>query len=132
MTTARAAKEAGFALAALLFDDRGLTHVRAALTAELERAARTRLTPREPGSASDKAALIAELLSAVRPALTSLPRSVPPRLSALLASKLPRALGRELVAAIPPAGPDFTPAPELLPRLLRIARQRLERERGTP
>ncbi len=131
MATWSAAKEAGFALAALLCDDRALAHSAPALPAEVAARARARLLPSD--STRAPAGLIAELLTEVRPPLTSWPRGLPPRLGALLASKLPRPLARELVAAAPHARGDYAPPADLLPLLFRIARSaRATDARGGP
>jgi class 3 adenylate cyclase len=122
-------KQAGFSLAALLADDRALTRVRehvpsAVLCAALERC--------DARSEPDRARLVAHLLSLVRPALTRLPASVPPGLSAALASKLPRELARAAIEAAPMVRSGYAPAPDLLPRLLRIARRSIDLEDQSP
>jgi len=124
-------KRAGFALAALLNDDRSLSRVRAHV-AEAEAArAETLLDPR---SEPDKTRLVTHLLSLVRPALTQLPKALPVRLTAVLASKLPRSRAAdpsrgERGASIARNTRDgYAPAPDLLPRLLRIARRSIDEE----
>jgi hypothetical protein len=119
MSTRDAQMQAGFALAALLCNDRNLTHVRGAVSSELENAARAMLAhdPSEP-----RAERVRRLLEAVVPRLSNAITPLPPRLLALIASKLPRELARRQRWPLPRSG--FTPSPDLIARLLRIARQR--------
>jgi hypothetical protein len=126
------AKRAGFALAAVLANDRALLAVRSQLEPH-QLAPIAALCARD-----DKPALIASLLHAVRPQLSDtahLQEALPPRLCAMLAQKLPRAAARALSASAPLARPSFAPAADLLPRLLRIARRSIASEveaRGAP
>jgi len=118
-------KRAGFALAALLADDRELRHVVSAISPDLARATRALF---EQPSLRDKTRLVAHLLSLVRPPLTRLPRELPARVAAAIAGKLPRSLARSVVAGAPLARAGFQLAPDLLPRLLRIARRSIDGE----
>jgi hypothetical protein len=118
-------KQAGFALAALLVGDRELHHVSPAVSTTVLVQARSLL---EETSVRDKTRLVAHLLSFVRPPLTTLDDALPVRLGAAIASKLPRTLARQLVAAAPLARAGFQVEPDLLPRLLRIARRSIDRE----
>jgi hypothetical protein len=118
-------KRAGFALAALLADDRELGHVASAISPDLGREASVLL---EQPSLRDKTRLVAHLLSFVRPPLTRLAVDLPTRLGAAIASKLPHALARSVIAAAPLARPGFQLEPDLLPRLLRIARRSIDGE----
>jgi len=119
------AKRAGFALAALLADDRELLHVAPAISPDMAREARALF---EQPSLRDKTRLVAHLLSFVRPPLTALADQLPARLGAAIANKLPRSLARTLLAEAPLARPGFQLAPDLLPRLLRIARRSIDVE----
>lgn len=115
-------KQAGLALAALLAHDRALEHVRRALRP----ADADAVTQLLDAPASSREARVAELLTAIRPPLAGLPGGVPPRLGGLLAARLPRPLGRAVLAEAPPPRPGFVADPALTPRLLRIVRRLAE------
>lgn len=112
-------KRAGFALAALLADDRELTQVRGrlpdpeltALRAQLDRAAQP-----------SRSLLIAELISAVRPPLGRASLSLPLSLVLLLAPYLPRGLLRRRLRDAPPDALGRVQPEELRLRMLRLAR----------
>jgi hypothetical protein len=116
-------KLAGFALAALLADDRALEHVERALPPGLSAAVRAQLALAVP----DKALVVAQLLGRTRPALPSLP-PLPPRAVALLAPRLPQ----RPRSALAPAYAGYVPPPGLLPLLLRIARAERAARTGSP
>lgn len=116
-------KRAGFALAALLADDRELGHVSRAVSPAVIEHTRTLF---EQHSVRDKTPLIAHLLSLVRPPLTAVDRALPVRLSVAIVGKLPRTLARTLIAAAPLTRAGFQVEPDLLPRLLRIARRSID------
>jgi len=118
-------KRAGFALAALLAGDRELGHVAPAISPELARDAALLF---EQPSLRDKSRLVAHLLSFVRPPLTRLADDLPARLAAAIASKLPRSLARTVIAGAPLARAGFQLEPDLLPRLLRLARRSIDGE----
>ncbi|MDB4985994.1 MAG: hypothetical protein JWN04_1172 [Myxococcaceae bacterium] len=113
------AKSSGFVLAAVLAGDRELALVQAHLHPD-------ELVRLRAGSAQregDRAALIARLLTYVRPPLTQLPAELPARLRALLARRLPAPEARKLLAGAPRMRAGFEPETELGPRLLRIGRR---------
>jgi hypothetical protein len=110
------AQEAGFALAALLAGDRALTQVEAGLDAETLAPLRRALSSDEP-----KAQVLAGLLELVRPPLHTVD-GLSPRMVALLAPRLPRALARESAPRATAARPSFSPTKELGAVVLRSAR----------
>lgn len=130
MRTWSPAKQAGFALAALVCDDRELTHAAAALGGSTPAEVRAWLLPSDVQG--QRAQRIARILSLLRPALSHLPTHLPPRALALLAPKLPRPLAREALCAAPRAEPGYEAPSDLLPRLLRIARMQGEPTRAWP
>lgn len=125
MTEWSASKQAGFALAALLAGDRELEHVASAVSPAIVRETRLRL---EGARSGDKARVVAHLLSFVRPPLTGFERALPPVLVAAIASLLPRAVARATLGAAPAVLSGFAPSPDLLPRLMRIARRSIAEE----
>src|SRR5690606_18094422 len=102
------AMRTGFALAALLSDDRELTLVHGAVSAELAAGVHAVLAR---AAALPRAERIAGLLDAVRPPLTRLPSSLSARMPALRASKLPRELARRARHDAPPVRAGYAPAP---------------------
>jgi hypothetical protein len=122
-------KRAGFALAALLADDRELGHVsRTVSPAVIEH---TRALFELP-SVRDKTRLVAHLLSLVRPPLTAVDSALPVRLAVAIVGKLPRTVARTLISAAPRLRTGFQVEPDLLPRLLRIARRSIDDSRVRP
>jgi len=109
-------QQAGFALAALLANDRSLSEVEDTLDPSTLAALRARLAPDEP-----RARQLARLLECVRPPLLSL-AGLSPRMVALLAPRLPRTLARAYAAHAGAARPGFSPPADLFALLLRIAR----------
>ncbi|MEY4515550.1 MAG: hypothetical protein RLZZ450_7672 [Pseudomonadota bacterium] len=122
-------KQAGFALAALLASDRELGDVRHAVSPAVIEHTRSLL---EEPSVRDKTRLVAHLLSFVRPPLTALGSTLPVRLAVALAGKLPQNLARSLLATAPVARTGFQVEPDLLPRLLRIARRSIDDSLARP
>ena len=116
-------KLAGFALAALLADDRALEHVERAIPPALATAVRAQLSRSGP----NQGRVIAQLLERTRPALHALP-PLPPRAAALLAPRL----SQRPASALAPAYPGYAPPPDLLPLLLRIARAEQAARSGAP
>lgn len=116
-------KLAGFALAALLADDRALQHVERAIPPSLAAEARAQLAL----MGTRKERVVAQLLERVRPALRSLP-PLPPRAAALLAARLPHRPRGTLA----PAYAGYVPPADLLPLLLRIARAEQAAHPGAP
>ena len=117
-TFATSATDAGFALAALLADDRELAQVQGRL--EPEHLARIRTLTASPQLT--RPVLIAQLLAHLRPRLSELAPTLPVRLRALLAAQLPHEERRDVLLGAPLARPGFEPEPELVSRLVRIAR----------
>ena len=126
------AKDAGFALAAVLADDRELARIEGHVESGVH--ARIRALATSPQLA--KPVLIAQLLALLRPPLAVLSPLLPVRLRALLAPQLPRSEGRSVLAGAPLTRAGFEPERELLARLARIARfsspeaERARREAG--
>jgi hypothetical protein len=128
------AKQAGFALAAILAGDRELVAVSAALVAPAQ--------PGDPGllpalqarcrglagagshagasQATERVRALRELAERVRPALVHA-AALPPRGRALVADRVARELGRSYVHAAAPARPGFEPEPQLLSWLTALA-----------
>jgi hypothetical protein len=111
-------KRAGFALAALLSDDRELKRVAPAL----EPALREQLAKQLAEASVRRADAIAEWLALLRPELDEGALALPPRLRALLAPLAKPPLRGALAAGRPPARAHFTADRGLLDALLRIAR----------
>jgi hypothetical protein len=121
---------AGFALAALLLDDRALAQVESALPPELLPALRAELA-RTDGH--DRG--VADLLRILQPELTlDGLRPLPPRFHALLARLLPPSARKALLADAPASSgtradrrpstrPDFVVDEHLLRALVRLARR---------
>lgn len=101
----------GFALAALLANDRELAAVRGAIPPALASEIVVRLT-------GDKTKLLRELLERVRPPLATLSEQLPSRAAGLLA---PHLLRRARVPVSPPR-PGYVAPEGLVPVLLRLAR----------
>lgn len=111
-------KRAGFALAALLSDDRELKLAGPGL----ERGLREVLVRELEQVGSRRAEAIAEWLALLRPALDERALSLPARARALLAPLAAPPLRRALAAGRPPARAQFTADRALIEALLRIAR----------
>ena len=113
------AKTAGFALAALLADDRELTAVARQLSPELCALLTERMT-QIPAESREKARVLRELVAALRPPpeLSALPL----RARALLAPHLPRELGRMYVQGAPQARAGYEVDQGLLGELERLSR----------
>jgi hypothetical protein len=124
MTVLTAAQQDGFALAALLANDRSLQQVERALCDESAAQLRNRLAVLAAG---ERAQLVAQLLERVRPPLVELDRALPARLIALLAARLPRRSAALQQPARSSARAGFVLSPALLPLLLRLARAHAER-----
>jgi hypothetical protein len=111
MTLLTRAMQEGFALAALLANDRELARVRGAISPALASEVVARLT-------GDKTKLLRELLERVRPPLDLPPERLSPRAASLLSPHMARRTRAD--------GATFRPgyvAPEgLVPVLLRLAR----------
>lgn len=120
-------KRAGFALAALLADDRELGQVSRGVSPAVIEHTRTLL---ELPSVRDKSRLVAHLLSLVRPPLTEVGDALPVRLTVAIVGKLPRTLARTVAATAPLVRAGFQVEPDLLPRLLRIARRSIDHSRA--
>ena len=118
-----ASKQAGCALAALLAGDRDLSRVRGALEPQVAEAVADLVGPRTIARGERVAALLAR----VRPQLRTLPSSLPPRLVALLAPRLPRGVAQPLLASVPAMRATLVLDETLLPPLLRIARSEAAR-----
>lgn len=111
-------KCAGFALAALLSDDRELNLAGPAL----EPAPRSQLGQQLAQAGTRRTEAIAEWLALLRPELDESALALPARARALLAPLARPQLRRALLAACPPARAHFAPDRPLLDALLRIAR----------
>jgi hypothetical protein len=111
-------KCAGFALAALLSDDRELNLAGPAL----EPAQRAELARQLAHAGARRAEAIADWLALLRPELGESALALPPRARALLAPQAKPELRRALLASRPPARAHFAPDRPLLDALLRIAR----------
>lgn len=108
---------AGFALAALLADDRELAHVAGAVPDTLLPALRAQL-----GQASERE--VRALLRVLRPDLDhEVAQRLPARMRALLARRLPSAERQKLREGARESRPDFDLDDELQQLLLRIARR---------
>jgi hypothetical protein len=116
------AKEAGFALAAWLADDRNLSHVAAAL--EPAKLAALRAGRLLPGAdrAPNKVEAVQQLLRALRPALDERALGLAPRARTLLARLAPTALRKQLLEGSPAGRAHYHADAELLAVLLRAAR----------
>jgi hypothetical protein len=116
---------AGFALAALLSDDRDLAHVESAVPEHALPALQAQL-----GLAAERESGVRALLSVLRPELQA--RSVEPfspRMRGLLARLLPAPARRPLLADAPASRADFNVDEDLLAALTRIARCSAKREK---
>jgi hypothetical protein len=111
-------KCAGFALAALLSDDRELNLTGPAL----EPALRAELERQLAQASARRAEAIADWLALLRPEPGESALALPPRARALLAPLAKPELRRALLAGQPPARAHFAPDRALLDALLRIAR----------
>jgi len=118
-------KRAGFALAALLSDDRELKLAGPAL----EPALREALAQQLAQAGARRTDAIAEWLALLRPELDESALGLPPRARALLAPLAKPSLRRALATGRPPARPHFTADRSLLDALLRIARWNARGER---
>jgi hypothetical protein len=126
------AKEAGFALAAWLADDRDLVHVQAALdpaqlAAQRAHAASTNApAPANavPGTdaARHKAETVQRLLRVLRPPLDERALALPPRARTLLSRLAAPALRKRLLEGSAPARAHYQADEELLALLLRAVR----------
>jgi hypothetical protein len=122
--------KAGFALAALLLDDRALAQVETALPPEQLPALRAELALT---GGHDRG--VADLLRVLQPELTlEGARQLPPRMRALLARLLPPSVRKALLADTPASfgmradsrpspRPDFVLDQHLLRALVRLARR---------
>ncbi len=111
--------KAGFALAALLLDDRALAQVAPALAPELLSTLRAELT-----QTSGQDGGVATLLRVLQPELTLAGVSqLPPRMRSLVARLLPPSARKALLADAPSARPDFALDEQLLRVLGRLARR---------
>jgi hypothetical protein len=111
-------KRAGFALAALLSDDRELTGVAPALEPSL----RAQLAQQLAEASVRRADAIAQWLALLRPELGASALALPPRLRGLLAPLTKAPLRGALAAGRPAVRAHFTADSSLLDALLRIAR----------
>ena len=112
-------KRAGFAVAALLGDDRALKATGPALEPEL----RERLTADLAGVGDRKAEAIARWLTVLRPALDDTALTLPPRVRALLAPLSRSQLKQALLGGAPAQRSHYRADQELIAVLLRIARK---------
>ena len=119
MTLLTAEKVDGLALAALLADDRSLEKAADGLGAACAEALRRRLSAHAD---LPRAQVVTNLLERVRPALSSLPSSLPARMVAALAPRLPQQVLRNYPGDQLETRGGFRVAPELVPVLLRLAR----------
>ena len=119
MTLLTAEKLDGLALAALLADDRALEKAADGLGAAYVDALRGRLSAQ---ASLPRAQVVTGLLERVRPALSSLPSSLPPRIVAALAPWIPQQVLRTYAGEPVDLRAGFRLIPELVPVLLRLSR----------
>jgi hypothetical protein len=122
MTRARD-KQAGFALAAMLADDRKFEQVRPFVDASFVS------SDAAPSAPVDRRSRIAALLRDLRPALTERSAGLPARLAVLIAPQLPRSVAACVLRDAPAQRSGFMPAPTLVRCLARIARHAEEHTR---
>lgn len=124
---------AGFALTALLADDRSLEKVGDVLTSPLRAELLAFLALAGPsGSSGTKAHTIAEWLKRVRPPLDASACALPSRMRALLARTCSEPVRSALLADAAPARAGFAADEALLAVVVRIARSAARRAETTP
>lgn len=117
--------KAGFALAALLLDDRALAQVAPALPPEQLSALRAELSTRSQEGGQEGG--VAALLRVLQPELTLAGvNQLPPRMRGLLARLLPPSARQGLLADAPAPRPNFVLEEQLLRVLVRLARRASE------
>ena len=116
-------KCAGVALGGLLWGDRILAHVVAALPAQAVAAAAEKLSKLDHAERPEqKQRSVRELVEEVRGQSLAQAEQLPARARALLARHVPREQGRRLLLDAPEARPDFVAPRELVQMLLHVAR----------
>lgn len=111
-------KQAGFALAALLFEDRALDSVAAAIPEREHAAIAQRLR-----ASSDTKHVVRTLLASVRPGLGEAALALSPRARGLLARLCPPALRGRMAQGAPQARAHFSLDEALFAVLLRAAQR---------